>query len=85
MERHEQVQTVLATARAAMSELSAQIVVMRLKDERSIPDIADALHVSEGVVKIRLFRAVQELRVLPRSQGLEPSSRKRGGKTPDFP
>jgi RNA polymerase sigma factor (sigma-70 family) len=71
-ESHEQMRTILADARVGLSELSGRIVEMRLIEGKTIPEIAEALAVSEGAVKMRLFRALSELRASLRGKGLGP-------------
>jgi RNA polymerase sigma factor (sigma-70 family) len=61
------------SVRSGLNDVSRQMLDMRLEQERSVPEIASALNISEGAAKMRLFRALRELRDLLRKQGLAPS------------
>jgi len=72
-ELQEQVRAILAKLGLRLSELSRQIIAMRLIEGQSVAAIAAALDVSVDCVKMRLRRARAELRDLLRERGLGPS------------
>jgi RNA polymerase sigma factor (sigma-70 family) len=58
------VRSILATLGAKLSDLSHQVMVLYWIEERSMPEIAAALSLSEDRVRMRLQRALKKLRVL---------------------
>jgi RNA polymerase sigma-70 factor (ECF subfamily) len=69
----DRVRAVLGSAGQRMSELDRRIVVMRLIEEMTLPEIAAALGVSVDCVKMRLRRARRALEHLLRSHGFGPA------------
>jgi RNA polymerase sigma-70 factor (ECF subfamily) len=48
------------------------VAALALIEERPYKEIADALGISVGAVKVRIFRAVRQLRKNLKRQGVEP-------------
>jgi RNA polymerase sigma factor (sigma-70 family) len=61
------------TVRSGLPELSRTVLDMHLEQEKSVLEIAFALKMSEGAVRMRLFRALRRIRHHVRRQGLVPS------------
>jgi RNA polymerase sigma factor (sigma-70 family) len=67
----------IAEVESHLSAPSLQIVDMRLRADKSLLEIADALGLSAGAVKMRLHRAIREVRALLRSRGIGPGTVRR--------
>ncbi len=67
-----ELQASLVELRSMTCELNHRIVVLRLIEERSVPQIAIDMGLSEHCVKMRLGRAVKKLQALLRERGFGP-------------